>query len=171
MKFKILPIEDKHIKGYWDALDSVAKEHDYLSFLEGPSIESTMDFVHRNINDKWPHYVALDGEKIIGWCDITPLDRPIFKHIGSLGIALLAPYRGKGVGKAILEIALQAAKAKGLTRIELTVREKNKPAIKLYEKFGFVVEGVHKNGVCINGKYENHIFMALLYNTIQNVIS
>ena len=52
---------------------------------------------------------------------------------------------------------------KGLTRIELTVREHNRGAIHLYEQLGFVIEGIHKNGVCINGQYENHIFMALLW--------
>lgn len=27
-----------------------------------------------------------------------------------------------------------------------------------------VAEGVHINGVCIDGQYENHIFMALLFD-------
>jgi RimJ/RimL family protein N-acetyltransferase len=34
----------------------------------------------------------------------------------------------------------------------------------LYKKFGFVTEGIHKNGVCIDGEDENHIFMALLFD-------
>lgn len=55
------------------------------------------------------------------------------------------------------------AQLKGLTRIELTVREHNKAAIALYEKYGFIKEGVHKNAVRIDGEYENHIFMALLF--------
>ncbi|MDP3705950.1 MAG: GNAT family protein [Legionellaceae bacterium] len=46
----------------------------------------------------------------------------------------------------------------------LTVRENNKAAIALYKKFGFVAEGIHINGVCIDGQYENHIFMALLFD-------
>ena len=165
MKFNIVPIEEKHIEGFWHAVDNVARERKYLAFLEGPPIHTTISFVQNNINDDWPHFVALSEEKIIGWCDITSLDRPVFAHIGSLGIGVLAPYRGQGVGEALIKIALQAAKAKGLTRIELTVRESNNPAIALYEKFGFITEGIHKNGVCINGKYENHIFMALLYDT------
>lgn len=103
-------------------------------------------------------------DKIIGWCDISTLDRPVFAHIGSLGIGILAPYRGQGIGHALISTALQKARAKGLTRIELTVRENNKVAIALYEKFGFVVEGVHKNAVRIDGNYENHIFMALLFD-------
>ena len=165
MKFNIVPIEEKHIDGFWHAVDSVVRERKYLAFLEGPPIHTTLNFVQNNINDGWPHFVALSEEKIIGWCDITSLDRPVFAHIGSLGIGVLAPYRGQGVGEALIKIALKAAKEKGLTRIELTVRENNKPAIALYEKFGFITEGIHKNGVCINEKYENHIFMALLYDT------
>ena len=74
------------------------------------------------------------------------------------------PYRDQGVGKALMTATLQKAKTKGLTRIELTVRENNIRAIALYEKLGFEKEGVHKNGVCIDGKYENHIFMALLFS-------
>ena len=163
MEFNIVLIEEKHIEGFWHAVDSVARERKYLAFLEAPPIHTTISFVQNNINDKWPHVVALNEGSIIGWCDITALDRPVFAHIGSLGIGVLAPYRGHGVGQALIRTALQKAKEKGLTRIELTVRENNKPAIALYEKFGFVAEGIHRNGVCIDGEYENHIFMALLF--------
>ncbi|RUR19096.1 GNAT family N-acetyltransferase [Legionella sp. km535] len=162
MNFEIIPITEEHIDGFWSAVDSVARERQYLAFLEGPPINTTKDFVLQNINGNWPHVIAVIDGKIVGWCDISALDRPVFAHIGSLGIGVLAPFRGQGIGKALLKSALQKAKEKGLTRIELTVREKNISAIALYEQFGFEKEGIHKNGVCIDGKYENHIFMALL---------
>jgi len=164
MNFTIIPISEKHINEFWSAVDSVARERKYLAFLEGPPIHTTRDFVLRNIQEHWPQFLAIHNQKIIGWCDITSLDRPIFAHIGSLGMAVLAPFRGQGIGKALLETVLQQAKDKGLTRIELTVREHNQAAIALYEQFGFVKEGIHKNGVCIDGQYENHVFMALLLN-------
>ena len=164
MNFEIIPITADHIQEFWSAVDSVAREHKYLAFLEGPPINTTKDFVLQNINGNWPHFIAVSDGKIIGWCDISALDRPVFEHIGSLGIGVLAPYRGQGVGKALMDAALQKARLKGLTRIELTVREKNTSAIALYEKMGFEKEGVHRNGVCIDGKYENHIFMALLFD-------
>lgn len=163
INFEIIPITKEHIDSFWSAVDSVARERQYLAFLEGPPINTTKDFVLQNICGNWPHIIAVIDQKIIGWCDISPLNRPVFAHIGSLGIGVLAPYRGLGIGKALMKIALQKAKEKGLTRIELTVREKNLSAIALYEQFGFEKEGVHKNGVCIDGNYENHIFMALLF--------
>jgi len=164
MNFNIVPITEAHIEEFWSAVDSVARERKYLAFLEGPPIETTREFVLGNIRGNWPHLLATnDTGKIMGWCDITALNRPVFAHIGSLGIGVLAPYRGQGLGKALIAAALKQAKLKGLTRIELTVRENNKSAIALYEKFGFVTEGVHRNAVCIDGHYENHLFMALLY--------
>ena len=163
MDYEIIPIREEHLESFWSAVDSVAREHHYLAFLEGPPIHSTKDYIAENIRDNWPHLVAIKDNQIIGWCDITALDRPVFSHIGSLGIGILAPYRDQGLGKKLLEAALEQARFKGLTRIELTVREKNHRAIALYEQFGFVKEGVHINGVRIDGKYENHVFMALLF--------
>jgi RimJ/RimL family protein N-acetyltransferase len=163
MNYEIVSIEEHHISEFWSAVDSVAREHKYLAFLEGPPIETTRTFVLDHINNDWPQLVALHNDKVIGWCDISPLDRSVFAHIGSLGIGILGSYRGKGIGRELMKVALQKAQQKGLTRIELTVRENNRVAINLYEEFGFVVEGIHKNGVCINGTYENHIFMALLW--------
>ena len=162
--FNIVPITEAHIEGFWSAVDSVSRERKYLAFLEGPPINTTKDFVLNNINGNWPQVVAMSDGELIGWCDITALDRPVFAHIGSLGMGVLAPYRGQGVGKALISAALQKARARGLARIELTVRENNKAAIELYKKFGFVAEGIHKNGVCIDGQYENHIFMALFFD-------
>ena len=127
--FKVVPITEAHIHGFWSAVDSVARERKYLSFLESPPIHSTRDFVLNNIKGNWPQVVALSNSEIIGWCDITSLDRPIFAHTGSLGMGVLVPYRGQGVGTALISTALQKAKAKGLTRIELTVREHNTAAV------------------------------------------
>lgn len=162
--FNIVPITETHIERFWSAVDNVSRERKYLAFLEGPPIHTTRDFVLNNISGNWPQVVAISEGELIGWCDITALDRPVFAHIGSLGMGVLAAYRGQGIGKALISAALQKARAKGLTRIELTVRENNKAAIALYKKFGFVAEGIHKNGVCIDGQYENHIFMALLFD-------
>lgn len=161
--YQIIPITEEYIDSFWAAVDAVAKEHKFLAFLEGPPIESTREFVRENIKGNWPHLIAINKNKVIGWCDITSLHRPIFAHSGVLGIGVLANYRHQGIGESLIRTALQQAKSMGLTRVELTVRENNKSAIALYEKIGFVKEGFHKNAVRIGNEYENDITMALLF--------
>ena len=161
--YQIIPISEQYIEEFWAAVDSVARERKYLTFLEGPSLEMVRAFVVENLKSNWPHVVAVIKEKVVGWCDITSLHRPVFEHAGTLGMGILADYRGQGIGEALIRMALEKAKTRRLTRIELTVREKNESAISLYKKVGFVVEGFHKNAVRISDKYENHISMALLF--------
>ncbi|MGP1718041.1 MAG: N-acetyltransferase family protein [Methylophilus sp.] len=163
MRYLISPISEEYLEGFAAAVSSVVREQQYLSFNEPPTAEMTRDFVLRNINGHWPHYVLLEKQTVIGWCDITPLQRSIYAHVGVLGIGIIETHRNQGLGKRLIQTALDAAKNKGLSRIQLTVREHNYRAIRLYERFGFVKEGLHMNAEKRNGQFENLISMALLY--------
>jgi ribosomal protein S18 acetylase RimI-like enzyme len=162
--YKIMPITAQYIESFREAVGNVARERKYLAFLDAPSLEMAHEFVMENLKDNWPHFVAVIEGRVVGWCDITSLHRPVFSHSGSLGVGVLASFRGQGIGEALMRAAIEKARHRGLTRIELTVREHNKPAIALYEKLGFTVEGLHRNAVRIDDEYENHISMALLLN-------
>jgi ribosomal protein S18 acetylase RimI-like enzyme len=139
---EIVPIAQDHIDGFHRALDIVARERRYLAFLEAPPIEATRTFVLDNIQRGPLQFVAVstDGE-VVGWSDVTPLDRPSLAHRGVLGMGLLPQFRGRGIGTKLIRSALAAARAFGLHRVELTVREHNTGAIALYKKEGFAIEG------------------------------
>jgi RimJ/RimL family protein N-acetyltransferase len=107
--------------------------------------------------------VALSAGEVIGWCDALPKPRPIHAHVGVLGVGLLPPFRGQGIGWRLVEKTLDAACDLGLSRIELTVREDSATAIALYKKFGFVAEGVQRNAFKVDGQYQNFVMMALLF--------
>lgn len=152
---EIVPIAESHIDGFHRALDIVARERRYLAFLEAPPIEATRTFVLGNIKRGHPQFVAVSAGEVVGWCDVTPAaDRPAHAHRGVLGIALLQPFRGKGIGTKLIRSALAAARAYGLHRVELTVREHNAGAIKLYKKEGFEIEGLQRDAVLVDGMYE-----------------
>jgi RimJ/RimL family protein N-acetyltransferase len=163
MDYQIVPISENEIPGFCAAVDSVARERQFLSFLEGPPLAMSEAFVQENLREGHPHVVALYQGEVVGWCDITSLHRPIYTHVGELGIGVVARYRGLGIGKALMREALGKAKAKSLTRIELTVFAQNKTAIALYEHFGFTVEGLMRNRVKIDEGYQDVFLMALLF--------
>ena len=70
-------------------------------------------------------------------------------------IAVKSTERGKGIGKFLMSELIARAKLADITRMTLEVREGNVPAIKLYESFGFKVEGVRK-------KYYDNKYDALI---------
>ena len=179
---EIGPITEAHIESFHKTLDVVARERRYLAFLEAPPLESTRAFILNNIAHGYPQFVAtvagevsagevlgrevlgreVLGREVVGWCDVTPKSRPIYAHCGVLGMGLLPGFRGQGLGTRLITRTLHAARAFGLSRVELTVREDNRSAIALYEKVGFVAEGLQRNGALVDGEYENIIEMAIL---------
>jgi ribosomal protein S18 acetylase RimI-like enzyme len=160
---EIVPIAQGHIEGFHRALDIVARERRYLAFLEAPPIESTRAFVLDNIKCGHPQFVAISVGDVVGWCDVKPLDRPIQAHRGVFGVGLLPQFRGQGLGTKLTRSALAAARAYGLHRVELTVREHNTGAIGLYKKAGFTIEGVQRDAVLVDGAYENVVCMAVVF--------
>lgn len=163
MECDIAPIAEHHIEGFRAALDTVAKERRYLAFFEAPPLESATAFVLGNIQKDYPQFVALVQDQVVGWCDIIPSTKPAERHTGTLGMGLLPGWRGKGIGRRLMQATIDKARDLNLTRIELTVRENNDNAIVLYKSMGFETEGLkrkaHRNG----DAYENILMMALLF--------
>ena len=158
---KIVPISERHIEGYHRCLDSVARERRYIGFVRGPPLESSRAFVLSNIQNDIPQFVALKGDEVVGWCDISPGKREGFTHCGSLGMGVLRDHRRQGIGTRLMERTISAAKARGMERVELEVYASNVPAVSLYEKRGFVHEGVKRRARKIDGVYDDILVMAL----------
>jgi ribosomal-protein-alanine N-acetyltransferase len=53
-----------------------------------------------------------------------------------------------------------------LHRIEANVMPRNAPSLRVVEKLGFCEEGIAKNYLKIDGKWEDHIHMVLLNNQV-----
>ncbi|WEK49985.1 MAG: GNAT family N-acetyltransferase [Candidatus Kaistia colombiensis] len=163
MPISIRSITEADIPGFRVAVDSVARERRYLALLEAGPMAQTAAFVLGNIEKGNPTFVATDEDRVVGWCDIIRNERrEIHRHRGALGIGIVAPYRHQGIGRRLMETAISAAWATGMTRIELDVRADNQNAIALYKRLGFEMEGTQRNAGWIDGSYHDVHSMALL---------
>lgn len=107
--------------------------------------------------------VACDGEEIVGQLYLQYATRPRRKHVGSVGMAVRDDYQGQGVGSALMQAAVDMADNwLNLLRLELEVYTDNEPAVRLYKKFGFVIEGTHKWFAFREGAYVDVYAMARL---------
>lgn len=78
-------------------------------------------------------------------------------HIGT--IAVHPDFRRSGIGSRFLASILLAAKAEGVEKAFLEVRSSNHAARTLYQKFGFVEDGLRRHYYSDNG--EDAVMMAL----------
>jgi RimJ/RimL family protein N-acetyltransferase len=164
MPIEIMQIREEHIEGYNAVLGAVARERRYLAFVDAPPMAMTRDFVQRNISKGYPQFVPVEDGRVIGWCDVTPLSRETMRHGGVLGMGLSPDRRGRGIGRELIGRTLDAARAFGLVRVELTVRHDNVAALALYRKLGFGVEGCNRRAMRVDGVFHDLIMMALLFD-------
>ena len=101
------------------------------------------------------------SERIAGHVDLRARPEANTGHRALLGMGIDRPLRGKGIGRALLEHALQWAKATSLIEvIDLDVLEQNEPALKLYRKAGFEMIGRIDDMFRIDGQPEAYVMMA-----------
>ena len=164
MNWQVVTTERRHIAGFRDVLDSVARERRYLAFLEAPSAAQMRRFVLNNLRNGYPQFVAVEDDRVLGWCDVVPKRHVTLRHVGALGMGVAAPHRARGIGKALLQAAIEGASTRGISRIELLVRADNEPAIALYRRFGFELEGRLRHYLIVDGASHDVLAMAKLEN-------
>ena len=103
---------------------------------------------------------TMNGEHI-GNCSLMNIGTyRRYHHRCEVAIALYQKYCGTGIGKAMLETVLSAAKGLGYEQAELEVIRDNANAIKLYKKLGFNEYGVFPDNMkYANGKYADAVWM------------
>jgi RimJ/RimL family protein N-acetyltransferase len=144
----IRPLLQKDLKTpekFKDFINSLVKEKALISRNENVTLKDEEKFLKGSLvnmkKKKNFHLVAEDKNKnlIVGITSIF-LCSGVLSHVGNLGILVRKDYRGKGLGKFMLKEIIRLSK-KGLKPrpkvIRLSVFPNNKPAIKLYRKFGF----------------------------------
>ena len=99
--------------------------------------------------DEWPAEYDAGSPVGAAWLRQLPADDPGYGFIDAqtpeLTMALAPPWRGRGIGRALIRRLLSDAALRGIPRISLSVEPGN-PARRLYESEGFVVVGSDPGG-------------------------
>jgi RimJ/RimL family protein N-acetyltransferase len=105
--------------------------------------------------------VAEEEGRVIGLCEVARKGvSPESHHVGVLGILVARGFRGRGAGRAMMQLALEKCKGK-FEIVELTVMAWNPRARKLYESLGFRCFGTLPRGLKRDGRYTDVDHMVL----------
>ncbi|MCI4358747.1 MAG: GNAT family N-acetyltransferase [Thermoplasmata archaeon] len=166
MRIRELQWEDFHplVENYL-ALYEEVKEHPDLGislFPHPPTVLEETEWFARVFKSAHSGsgvaVVAEENGRAVGLCDVQPKGPQETRHVGVLGIVVARGQRGRGIGRALMQGAIDRCRGK-FELVELSVFENNLPARRLYESMGFRTWGTLPKGVKRNDRYINLVFM------------
>jgi len=166
MQFTIRPVQVGDGKGI-NALRRMPGVFENTLGIPSERIQRNEEYIQtldRNSHQFMAVIQDANGEEhIIGMAGLKVYDNPRTRHVAGVGIMVHAEYQRQGVGTRLMEALLDIADNwLMLVRVELTVFVDNVPAIAMYEKLGFVIEGIKRAEAIRNGRYIDTYMMARL---------
>lgn len=143
---EIRKISDKDlrdVKEFQNFINSVVEEDVMISNNKKMSLKEERVWLKNKLkaikNQRAVFLIAKDKDRIVGTTQIES-GHGRQDEVGILGITIAGGYRRIGLGKCLMKEIIRAAKKEIRPKpkiIRLSVFAGNKPAIALYEKFGF----------------------------------
>jgi RimJ/RimL family protein N-acetyltransferase len=101
------------------------------------------------------------GGEVIGQLQVLRRLGSYEGHVGDLSVSLRPAYRRRGLGVALLLVAIEWARAVRLRKLCLAVFPDNRPAIAAYSRVGFVEEGLQRAQLHVGGEDRDVLLMGL----------
>jgi RimJ/RimL family protein N-acetyltransferase len=137
--FRVRAAKPGDVDGILTLFEAVASERQHI--LTEPPIDRerrSRQFLETVRSDDAQVFVAEADGEVVG--ELTAFGRTSTGP-ATIGMAVAAAWRGRGVGTALMEACVEWAREAGVHKLSLEVFPWNEPAIALYRKFGFVEEG------------------------------
>lgn len=109
-------------------------------------------------------FVVEENGEIIATYRLIPKENRQAHTVYLGGFVIKSGLKGRGIGTRVLTHVKNNAASEGIKRIELTVDLKNEPAINLYKKIGFEIEGIVRMSYKLKatGQYYDEYLMGLI---------
>lgn len=142
--------------------EQLVKETDNLlpSSEEIKVWEKSEEKVITSYGDYKQVFIALEGDKIVGYLGLKRSHLLKIRHVADFTVGILEGYKRRKIATQLIKFAENWAKQKDIKRMTLKVSEDNIPAISLFKKMGFLLEGTLKHSVNKNGKFYDSFMMA-----------
>ncbi|MCA1030445.1 GNAT family N-acetyltransferase [Bacillus timonensis] len=162
----IRPAQPEDASGIVNAAECVLRTGKYIQKEAPRTIQEEREFI-KKMHEDGNMYTAVElDNKVVGIARVIRGDLAMKKHTGVFRTWLIEEAQGLGIGSNILKFTLKWCEINRLNKLWLTVFSSNQIASTLYQKKGFVIEGVQKDQLKINGKYEDEIFMAYFFGEL-----
>ena len=100
---------------------------------------------------------------VIGWGSLNQFNpRKAYEHVADFSVYVEREWRGKGVGRRLLERLIELAREIGYHKMVLSTFPFNESGVALYERLGFRRVGVYRDQGMLDGKWVDTLIMEML---------
>ncbi|TDL82637.1 GNAT family N-acetyltransferase [Peribacillus frigoritolerans] len=147
------------------SVKSIIDSGTYIQKERARFIQEEVDFISE-MREKNNLYLGVELKgKIVGIARVIRGELEMKKHTGLFRTWLSDSAQGLGIGKELMNATLEWCRSNNLHKLCLTVFASNEIALKLYQKYGFVIEGTQREQVILNGKFDDEIHMAYFFKS------
>ena len=162
MQIRLLEHEDAHA---FLTLNHQLDGDTQMMLLEPNERTTTVEQIQHRIEftvqqDNEVVFVAEVDGSLVGYASVIGGRLRRTAHKASIVTGVLQSHVGRGIGSKMFETLIEWATISPLHRLELTVMTHNSPAIALYQKFGFQIEGTKRHSLKVAGTYVDEYIMA-----------
>ena len=99
----------------------------------------------------------------IAWGSLNVFNaRPAYRHVADFSVYVERAWRGKGVGRVVLERLVELGRELGYHKLVLSAFPFNTAGVALYERLGFRTVGIYKEQGLLDGAWVDTIIMEKL---------
>lgn len=109
-------------------------------------------------------FFAKVNDELVGMVAAYQEDGERLRHTAYVwGVYVREEFRGKGIGKKLMEVLLAELQKNNVEKASLNVNTAQSNAIKLYESLGFQTIGIARKEMKIDGKYYDEYLMEKIF--------
>ena len=113
--------------------------------------------------ERHPVIVAEHDGAITGWGSLNAFNaRPAYRHVADFSVYVERAWRGKGVGRVLLERLVALGRELGYHKLVLSAFPFNTAGVALYERLGFRTVGIYREQGLLDGRWVDTIIMERL---------
>ncbi|HSB61970.1 MAG TPA: arsinothricin resistance N-acetyltransferase ArsN1 family A [Vicinamibacteria bacterium] len=110
-----------------------------------------------------PVLVAEVQAEVVGWASLNPFNpRRVYDHVADLSLYVERPWRGRGVGRRLLEALIARAQDLQYHKLVLAAFPWNEAGMRAYRRAGFREVGVYREQGLLDGRWVDTVVMERL---------
>jgi L-amino acid N-acyltransferase YncA len=104
----------------------------------------------------------LDG-RVVGWASLNRFNpRAAYDHVADFSVYVEREWRGKGIGRQLLDRLVEQARAIGYHKMVLAAMAHNRAGLALYSRAGFTRVGIYREQGQLDGRWVDVAIMEKL---------